>query len=85
MDPATRGWMSASGGYIEPLPLGGPVMGVTVGKVVESRNPQIQPGLTVAGVGPRAKYMIAGPEQIRRCGPVSLACLRRWTHQPGTS
>src|SRR4029078_8465231 len=49
MDPATRGWMSPGGGYIEPLPLGGPVMGVTVGKVVESPNTQTTPGLTGAG------------------------------------
>jgi NADPH-dependent curcumin reductase CurA len=64
MDPATRGWMSPGGGYVDPLPLGGPVMGVTIGKVVESRNPKIEPGLVVAGVGHWAKYMIVGPEQI---------------------
>lgn len=64
MDPATRGWMSPGGGYAEPLPLGGPVLGVTIGKVVESRNPQIREGTVVAGVGEWGKYMIAGPQQI---------------------
>ncbi len=96
MDPATRGWMSPGGGYIEPLPLGGPVMGVTVGTVVESRNPQIQPGLTVAGVGPWAKYMIAGPDQISpvRTGVVGVLApmdtstgheLPMYLHAMGTS
>lgn len=64
MDPATRGWMSESGGYTVPLPLGQPVLGVIIGKVIESRNPLIAVGTVVAGVGPWAKYFIAGPEQI---------------------
>jgi NADPH-dependent curcumin reductase CurA len=64
MDPATRGWMAPGGGYVDPLPLGGPVMGVTIGKVVDSQNPQIETGTVVAGVGHWARYMIAGPDQI---------------------
>lgn len=64
MDPATRGWMSPSGGYTTPLPLGAPVLGVTIGRVVESCNPQIKEGTVVGGVGEWAKYMIAGPDQI---------------------
>ncbi|MBD5805007.1 NADPH-dependent curcumin reductase [Azoarcus sp. Aa7] len=74
MDPATRGWMAPGGGYTEPLPLGGPVMGVTIGRVVESRNPQIKPGTVVAGVGHWAKYMIAGERQISpvRCGNLGV-------------
>lgn len=64
MDPATRGWMGESGGYVDPLPLGGPVMGVTVSEVVESKNKAIRPGTIVAGVGPWAKYIVAGPNGI---------------------
>lgn len=64
MDPATRGWMSDEGGYLDPLPLDGPVMGVTIGEVVESKNPEIKPGLVVAGVGEWAKYIVVGPERI---------------------
>ena len=75
MDPATRGWMSPSGGYVDPLPLGGPVMGVTIGKVVESRNPQIAVGTVVAGVGHWAKFMIAGPDQISPMRTGSLGVL----------
>ena len=64
MDPATRGWMGESGGYVDPLPLGGPVMGVTVSEVVESKNKAIRPGVIVAGVGPWATYIVAGPTGI---------------------
>jgi hypothetical protein len=64
MDPATRGWMGETGGYVDPLPLGGPVMGVTVSEVIESRNSAIRPGMIVAGVGPWAKFIIVGPKGI---------------------
>jgi NADPH-dependent curcumin reductase CurA len=96
MDPATRGWMSPSGGYIEPLPLGGPVMGVTIGEVIESKNREIRTGTVVAGVGHWAKYMIAGPEQISpvRTGTVGVLApmdtssgheLPMYLHAMGTS
>lgn len=64
MDPATRTWISESGGYLEPLPLGSPVLGVTIGRVEASENPDIPEGMTVAGVGPWARYMVARPDQI---------------------
>ncbi len=64
MDPATRTWISESGGYLDPLPLGTPVMGVTIGRVEASKNPEIPEGMMVAGVGQWARYMIVGPDQI---------------------
>jgi len=64
MDPATRGWMSEGGGYVDPLPLDGPVMGVTVSEVVESRIDGIEPGLIVAGVAPWAKYNVLNRDGI---------------------
>lgn len=63
MDPATRGWMG-DGGYVDPLPLDKPVMGVTVGEVVETRHPDVKVGTIVAGVGNWARYMVLGPEQM---------------------
>ncbi len=63
MDPATRGWIS-DGGYMEPLPLNTPVLGVIIGEVIDSRNEQIAVGTFVAGVGEWGKYMVAGPQQI---------------------
>lgn len=64
MNPATRAWMSSDGGYAEPLPLGGPVIGTCIGRVIESRNPQIPLGTVFTGNGQWARYMIVGPEQI---------------------
>ncbi|MFV0278952.1 MAG: NADP-dependent oxidoreductase [Parahaliea sp.] len=64
MDPATRGWIADDGGYLEPLPLGGPVLGVTVGDVIESKNPAIKAGLVVAGVAPWAKYIVVDQDQM---------------------
>lgn len=64
MDPATRGWMSETGGYVDPLPLDGPVMGVSIGTVIESRNAEIKDGTAVAGVGPWGKYNVVGPNEI---------------------
>ena len=72
MDPATRGWIAEQGSYVEPLPLDTPVLGVTIGEVVESRNERIEPGLVVAGVGPWARYHVTGPEAI---SPVATGAL----------
>ena len=63
MDPATRGWMG-DGGYVDPLPLDKPVMGVTVSEVIETKNPEITVGMIVAGVGNWARYMVLPKEQI---------------------
>lgn len=63
MDPATRGWMG-DGGYVDPLPLGKPCMGVTVGEVIETLNPDIAVGTVVAGVGNWARYMVLERDQV---------------------
>ncbi|MEM9384809.1 MAG: NADP-dependent oxidoreductase [Pseudomonadota bacterium] len=60
MDPATRGWMGESGGYMDPLPLDGPVFGVTVGEVIVSKDPQVTPGTVVMGLGAWGRYSV-GP------------------------
>src|SRR6056300_341625 len=55
MDPATRGWMG-EGGYVGPLPLDEPCMGVTVSEVIDTRNPEVEVGTILAGVGNWARY-----------------------------
>ncbi len=85
MDPATRTWISESGGYLDPLPLESPVMGVTIGRVVASENPDIPEGMTVAGVGPWARYMVAGPEQITPSQTGAQGVLAPVDTEPGTS
>jgi len=65
MNPATRAWMHADGGYYtDPLPLGEPVMGTCIGTVIESRNPKIPVGTAITGNGHWARYTIVGPDQI---------------------
>jgi len=93
MDPATRGWMGESGGYMDPLPLNGPVWGVTVGEVIESKDPNVSPGLIVTGLGPWGKYMIAevSADQTGALGVVAPMNtdsgheLRQYLHALGTS
>lgn len=73
MDPATRGWMG-DGGYVDPLPLDKPVMGVTVGEVLETKNPDVEVGTIVAGVGNWARYMVVPAEQmsVTRAGELGV-------------
>lgn len=50
LDPYMRGLMSAEGpGYAPPTPLGAPMAGGTVSRVVVSRHPGFQPGDLVLG------------------------------------
>ena len=72
MDPATRGWISEQGSYVDPLPLDSPMLGVMIGEVIESNNSKVKPGLVVAGVGPWARYFVAGPDAI---SPVATGAL----------
>ncbi|MBO0725984.1 MAG: NADP-dependent oxidoreductase [Blastocatellia bacterium] len=44
LDPANRGWVREEGSYMAPIPLGSVMLGVTVGVVEESRNPNFQAG-----------------------------------------
>jgi len=63
MDPATRGWMG-EGGYVGPLPLDEPCMGVTVSEVIDTRNPEVEVGTILAGVGNWARYMVLDKDQV---------------------
>src|SRR5262245_36421239 len=44
IDPAQRGWVSASASYSEPVPLGGVMRSLAVGVVEASLNPRIAVG-----------------------------------------
>jgi NADPH-dependent curcumin reductase len=49
LDPANRGWVREEGSYMEPIPLGSVMLGITVGVVEESRNANFQAGDNVQG------------------------------------
>lgn len=63
MDAGTRMWMtSRTDGYQPPLPLGSPMIGVAMGRVVESRDERFQPGALVRGFGQWADYSTVLPD-----------------------
>jgi NADPH-dependent curcumin reductase CurA len=51
LDPYMRGRMNDSKSYAQPQALGEPMVGGTVGEVVESRHPKFQAGDQVVGMG----------------------------------
>ena len=49
LDPANRAWVREEGSYMAPIPLGSVMLGIAVGVVEESRNPNFQAGDNVQG------------------------------------
>jgi NADPH-dependent curcumin reductase len=49
LDPYMRGRMSDAASYAAPTEVNAPMMGETVGEVMESRDPRFQPGQVVLG------------------------------------
>lgn len=69
LDPYMRGRMNDSKSYAEPQPLGQPMVGGTVGEVVESRHPKFQPGDQVVGMGGWQLYSVVdgnAPGMLRK-------------------
>tara|TARA_R110001606_G_scaffold3223_5_gene13991 strand:- start:14274 stop:15296 length:1023 start_codon:yes stop_codon:yes gene_type:complete len=58
LDPAQRGWMSDAESYMPPIALGAAVTASTVGRVVESRNPEFPVGQWVVGLGAMEEYSV---------------------------
>jgi NADPH-dependent curcumin reductase CurA len=59
LDPYMRGRMSDGKNYAQPQPLGQPMIGGTVGEVVESRHPRFAAGDQVVGMGGWQEYSVA--------------------------
>jgi NADPH-dependent curcumin reductase CurA len=55
LDPANRGWM-AGPTYMPAVPLGVPMWGGILGRVVESKSPKYSPGDIVGGFGSWSDY-----------------------------
>lgn len=63
MDAGTRMWMSPrTDGYQPPLPLGSPMIGLTLGRVCESRDPRFAEGSLVRGFGQWADFSTVTPD-----------------------
>lgn len=64
MDAGTRMWMSPrTDGYQPPLPLGAKMIGLCLGRVVESRDPRFAEGTLVRGFGQWADYAVVRPDE----------------------
>jgi NADPH-dependent curcumin reductase CurA len=62
LDAGTRLWMSPrTDGYQPPLPLGSPMCGLVLGKIVESRHPAYPSGTLVRAFGAWADYSCVAP------------------------
>lgn len=66
LDPAARGWMDEEGNYFPPIPLGSPVVGGVIGKIVESDNPDFPEGEIVYAVGTWSDYSLLGSSFVFR-------------------
>jgi len=59
LDPTNRVWMSDREQYLPPVAIGDVMRGLTIGRVVASRNPRIKVGDAVQGVGGWQDFWIA--------------------------
>src|SRR6266404_938344 len=84
MDPAIRGFMNAAGNYASPIPLGDPVKGFILGKIVRSNTPSTREGEIVFGIGAWSDFVVGAPQQFHTV-PVNLGYeLPAYTHVLGT-
>jgi hypothetical protein len=64
LDPYMRGRMNDAKSYAEPHPLGTPMIGGTVGEVVQSRSPKFSAGDKVVGMGGWQEYSVVDGSQF---------------------
>lgn len=64
LDPAIRGWMDAGGNYAEPITLGDVVRSIVLGRVIDSRDPNIKPGQIVGFTGGWEDYSVTSGTAI---------------------
>ena len=66
LDPYMRGRMSAAPSYAAPVPLGGVMVGHTVGEVIDSRDPAFKSGDVVAAYDGWQEYACSPGRGLRR-------------------
>ena len=77
-DPAMRGWMEDRESYLPPVAIGEPMRAGCVGQVLESKNPDFQPGDLVQGMFGWQEYAIgqagglASPSRVPSDIPMTL-------------
>src|SRR3546814_2578338 len=78
LEPAMRGWIAEAANYSRPVPLGSPMTGFTVGKVVESNHPGFRVGEIVQGRQGWRRYAVSDGSDVDRkvdrdLAPISTA------------
>lgn len=71
IDPYMRGRISAAKSYAATTPIGGLVGGGTVGRVIESRSPDLKPGDYVQGYGHWQEYWTEPASALRKLDPAA--------------
>lgn len=62
LDAGTRMWMTArTDGYQPPIPLGSPMPGLVLGRIVASRDPSFTEGTLIRAFGQWADYSVVSP------------------------
>ena len=69
LDPYMRGMMSEGDSYADAVPVGGLMVGGTVGEVLESRDPSLQPGDIVEVYGGWQSHVVAPAAAMRKVDP----------------
>jgi NADPH-dependent curcumin reductase CurA len=71
LDPYMRGRMSAAKSYAKPAAVGQPMVGGTVGEIVQSRNPSYAVGDVVLGYGGWQDYALSSGAGLRKLDPAA--------------
>jgi leukotriene B4 12-hydroxydehydrogenase/15-oxo-prostaglandin 13-reductase len=69
VDPYMRGRITGVRTYADPVLVGDVMVGATVGQVIESRDPSLQPGDTVAGYWGWQDHAVAPAAHLRKLSP----------------
>ncbi|MFA7587504.1 MAG: NADP-dependent oxidoreductase, partial [Novosphingobium sp.] len=64
LDPAIRGFLDDRPSYLPPVALGAPVNAMSLGEVVESRNPDYPVGTFVRTMATWSEYYVIGPDAL---------------------
>ncbi|WP_319409415.1 NADP-dependent oxidoreductase [uncultured Desulfosarcina sp.] len=64
LEAAIRAWLSGKKTYFEPIPIGGVIRGPSVGRVVESRNPNFKAGDIAWGLNHWEDYSVMDDNTI---------------------
>ena len=64
VDPAIRGFLDDRPSYLPPVALGAPIAGMSLGEVVESRNPHYQVGTLVRTFATWSDHFVIGADAL---------------------